>query len=964
MRLTFVGSRQGNAFMNELLAALAHEVGLLDMDVYLAFDSFPEMDGRAAYVVIPHEYFATVPAKSQPSSKKLARTIAFCVEQPGTPWFDLAAAHASRVGAALDISRGGTRELRRRGVRAEHVRLGYTEQWDRWHGDESFERPVDVLHLGTDTWRRRKALAGYASTLWPHETRILVPPVAPKTEARPDFLLGESKWEALRSAKTLLNLHRQASPFFEWLRVLEAIANGCVVVSEHSLDTDPLLPGEDFVSGTAENLGPLADRLLQDEDGLRKMRHSAYELVRAELTMRPLAEILADLAEQLASRASRRAARARSRVRAAAKNVAEPSSEEAPDPDAAATKRHLLAEIDEARRKARELCRRRGVDPDVVEEVTRTLAYDAVDPRVSVLVPLYNHADEVTVAIGSAADSTYGKLELVVLDDGSTDDSSAAVERALAERPWLPAILFRHRVNQGLGPTRNHLVERSRGEYVFALDADNEIYPTALERLVAVLDEHPTAMFAYSTLEEHEDGVPTSLRSYQPWEPERLRDGNYVDAMSLMRRDALVEIGGYTDDLRLYGWEDYDLWCRAAERGLEGVHLPQILGRYHHGATSMISLTALDHGEAKAVLRKRYPRVMGAQTPRDPSDRGATTPGVSGREGHYAVRALPGETVLPPVHLASRVGATHADNLALYEEFGAETREEILGLLPQGWSFEGKTVLDFGCGAGRTLRHFLGETAVARVLGCDIHDESVAWLGQHLSPPLEVFRSPEVPPLPLSDGSVDLIWAISVFTHLTDHAGAWLLELHRVLRTDGLLIATFHGCGAIRSILDEDWDPDRIGMTIVRYGESWDAGGPMVVHSPWWIREHWGRLFEIATLREEGFAVRTTRDRKPPSWGGQGVVVMRRKPVRVTVGELERIDPRQPLEVAALLHNLELVHRESYASRRERDLLQAQLAALGGAKASRPSPSRSASGQRARLGGMLRRAVAGLHLGA
>ena len=83
------------------------------------------------------------------------------------------------------------------------------------------------------------------------------------------------------------------------------------------------------------------------------------------------------------------------------------------------------------------------------------------------------------------------------------------------------------------------------------------------------------------------------------------------------------------------------------------------------------------------------------------------------------------------MHLAARVGATHADNLALYEEFGAETRDEILALLPSDWSFEGKSVLDFGCGAGRTLRHFLREAEIGEMYGCDIDSESIAWLDGH-----------------------------------------------------------------------------------------------------------------------------------------------------------------------------------------------------------------------------------------
>jgi hypothetical protein len=156
--------------MNELLAAVAHEVDAAGMPTALAFDTLPEGDGRA-YVLIPHEYYACVREELWPTRRQLGRTIAFCTEQPGTHWFDLGALHGRSAGAVVDIYRGSVRVLERKGIRAEHFRLGYTSFWDRWERDERAQRPVDVLHLGAVNERRLHALAGYAGTLWPHRTR-------------------------------------------------------------------------------------------------------------------------------------------------------------------------------------------------------------------------------------------------------------------------------------------------------------------------------------------------------------------------------------------------------------------------------------------------------------------------------------------------------------------------------------------------------------------------------------------------------------------------------------------------------------------------------------------------------------------------------------------------------------------------------------------------------------------------
>jgi SAM-dependent methyltransferase len=269
------------------------------------------------------------------------------------------------------------------------------------------------------------------------------------------------------------------------------------------------------------------------------------------------------------------------------------------------------------------------------------------------------------------------------------------------------------------------------------------------------------------------------------------------------------------------------------------------------------------------------------------------------------------ELPLPPVELVDRVGAVGGD-LALYEEIGRRTREEILALLPEGWSFEGKSVLDFGCGAGRSLRHFVAEARVAEIHGCEIDAPSVAWLEANLSPPFHVFRNEEAPPLPLEGDSFDLIWAISVFTHLTDYWAGWLVELHRLLRNGGLLIATIlgpeladesHPAVPDPRADDESSPADRVGMNVVHFDRGWDLGGPATFHSAWWIREHWGRAFDIVELREDGFLAL-------PRWRGQGVVLLAKRPGAPAVEELERIDPGEPREIAALRHNVRQLHGE------------------------------------------------------
>jgi SAM-dependent methyltransferase len=141
--------------------------------------------------------------------------------------------------------------------------------------------------------------------------------------------------------------------------------------------------------------------------------------------------------------------------------------------------------------------------------------------------------------------------------------------------------------------------------------------------------------------------------------------------------------------------------------------------------------------------------------------------------------------------------------MKLYQSRGRDVRSAIEGLLPPDWSFEGKRVLDFGCGAGRVLRHFEPEARENEVWGCDVDESSIRWLQRHLCPPFRVYRNAAMPPLPHPDGYFDVIWALSVLTHITDTWSAWLAELHRVLADDGLLLATFMGEGVAPLLADE-----------------------------------------------------------------------------------------------------------------------------------------------------------------
>jgi SAM-dependent methyltransferase len=261
---------------------------------------------------------------------------------------------------------------------------------------------------------------------------------------------------------------------------------------------------------------------------------------------------------------------------------------------------------------------------------------------------------------------------------------------------------------------------------------------------------------------------------------------------------------------------------------------------------------------------------------------------------------------VPPAALAARVGpGPSEDPIEAYEREGAAVRERIERLLPDDWSWDGRRVLDFGCGSARVLRHFLPEAGRGEFWGCDIDAPSIAWIEANLSPPLHCFQNGLHPPLALEDGSFDLVWATSVFTHI-DAWSAWLLELHRVLREEGILVATWLGEGMWDALVGEPYREDEVGMTALKHWEEGGAGS-WVFHSEWWLREHWGRAFDVVGVaRPPRTAVGTPEIT-------HSYIALRKRAGDFSTEDLERLDPAEPREAAGLATSLRLVRAELHA---------------------------------------------------
>ena len=266
--------------------------------------------------------------------------------------------------------------------------------------------------------------------------------------------------------------------------------------------------------------------------------------------------------------------------------------------------------------------------PPAATVVASSAAWQSCEPEISVIIALFNQGEFVEAALDSVA-ASQERFEIVVVDDGSTDGSRSVASAWLADHQWVPARVVAHPVNRGLPYARNTAIAFSRAPLVFVLDADNEVYPNCLERLRRALEEDPTAWFAYGMLERFDGDGPAGLIDIFPWEPWRLVPQNYIDAMAIIRRERLEQLSGYTSDRRLYGWEDYDLWCRVAEAGGHGAFVPNIVARYRVSPTSMISLSNVSEVPARSALRDRCPKLFSGRLSELPGP-ARTSKGVAG----------------------------------------------------------------------------------------------------------------------------------------------------------------------------------------------------------------------------------------------------------------------------------------------------------------------------------------------
>ena len=201
-------------------------------------------------------------------------------------------------------------------------------------------------------------------------------------------------------------------------------------------------------------------------------------------------------------------------------------------------------------------------------------------PKVSIVIPCYNQGKYLDEAVESVLDQTYQDFEIIVVNDGSTEDFT----KKLLENYKKPKTRVIHTDNQGLASARNRGIEEAKGEYILPLDSDDKIGKEYLEEAVKILDEYPDIGIVYC--EAIYFGSKNGILVLPKYSLETLLIGNIIFASAFYRKEHWEKVGGYNINM-VYGWEDWDFWLSLIEIGLKVYRIPKILFYYRITETSM-----------------------------------------------------------------------------------------------------------------------------------------------------------------------------------------------------------------------------------------------------------------------------------------------------------------------------------------------------------------------------------------
>lgn len=219
---------------------------------------------------------------------------------------------------------------------------------------------------------------------------------------------------------------------------------------------------------------------------------------------------------------------------------------------------------------------------------------------ISVIIPVYNGAEWLAEAIESVLAQTYPFVELIVVNDGSTDNSLD-----IANSYHVRVI---SQVNKGLASARNTGIMNAQYPWILPLDADDILSKYCLEEIVfKIIAEEADADIIAPSFKEFGLSDREVILMENPT-LEDFKTGNRIGYCAAIRRSALLEVGGYSPKMT-WGAEDYHLWFNLLSRGKKLVTIPEVLWMYRTRENSMWSETQKYKDAYMAQIKKDFPQI-------------------------------------------------------------------------------------------------------------------------------------------------------------------------------------------------------------------------------------------------------------------------------------------------------------------------------------------------------------------
>jgi glycosyltransferase involved in cell wall biosynthesis len=222
-------------------------------------------------------------------------------------------------------------------------------------------------------------------------------------------------------------------------------------------------------------------------------------------------------------------------------------------------------------------------------------------PKVSVIIPCYNQGEYVDEAVDSVLAQTFQDLEIIIINDGSTDEFTNKKLKNYNK----PKTRVIHTENQGLAAARNNGIRASGGEYIFPLDADDKIANTYIDKAVKILDENKKIGILYCEAEFFgEQSGKWDLPCYNIFE---FLKRNLIFCSAFYKRTDYNKTNGYDSNM-IYGWEDWDFWLSLIEKGIEVFRIPETLFYYRIHSNSMVRKMDIDkQNYLQSIVVRNHP---------------------------------------------------------------------------------------------------------------------------------------------------------------------------------------------------------------------------------------------------------------------------------------------------------------------------------------------------------------------